>query len=124
MLCPVSRLQLVKELGSIPKVKGDPQGLEQVFVNLIQNALDAMPDGGTLTVKTYVEDEKAAVEISDTGHGISADLQEKIFDPFFSTKHEGVGLGLSIVYRIVREHGAAITVKSEEGKGTTFKLLF
>ena len=63
-------------------------------------------------------------EVTDTGKGIPKEIQEKIFDPFFSTRHEGVGLGLSIAYRIIREHGGDIKIISEPGKGTTFKLLF
>ena len=80
--------------------------------------------GGILTIRTYPDDHRVAVEVSDTGKGIPPEIQEKIFDPFFSTRHEGAGLGLSIVYRIVREHGADIKVSSEVGRGTTFKILF
>lgn len=119
-----SSVTVKKELSSIPAIKGDPQELQEVFVNLIQNAVEAMPGGGTLTIKTYTGDRRVIVEVSDTGKGIPEEIREKIFDPFYSTRHEGVGLGLSIVYRIIREHGADIKVTSEVGKGTTFKLLF
>ncbi|MEE8638711.1 MAG: ATP-binding protein [Candidatus Margulisiibacteriota bacterium] len=123
-LVTISRISLKKELKKVPLVKGDPVGMEEIFINLIQNAIEAMPNGGTLTIRTYPENGRVAAEISDTGKGIPAEIQEKIFDPFFSTRHEGVGLGLSIAYRIIREHGGDISVSSEVGKGTTFKVLF
>lgn len=124
LLFPISRISLKKELKPIPSIKGDPEGLQEVFVNLIQNAIEAMPQGGTLTLRTYSEDHRVAAEVSDTGRGIPEEIRERIFDPFFSTRHEGVGLGLSIAYRIIREHGGDIKVLSEAGKGTTFKILF
>jgi signal transduction histidine kinase len=124
LLIPISRISLKKELGKIPNIKGDTGGLSEVFVNLIQNALEAMPDGGILTLRTYQEDHHVVAEVADTGRGIPEELREKIFDPFFSTRHEGVGLGLSIAYRIIREHGADMKVFSEAGKGTAFKITF
>jgi signal transduction histidine kinase len=123
-LITISRVTLKKDLDLVPLIKGDPVEIEEVFVNLLQNAIHAMPDGGTLMVRSYIDEGRAVVEIADTGQGIPPELQEKIFDPFFSTRHEGVGLGLSIAYRIIREHGGDIRVKSEVGKGTMFKLLF
>ncbi|MDD5593626.1 MAG: ATP-binding protein, partial [Candidatus Margulisbacteria bacterium] len=121
---PLEKITILKELGEIPVIKGDPGEIQEVFVNLIQNAIEAMQGVGTLTFRSYLEGQRVAVEVSDTGKGIPKDLHEKIFDPFFSTRHEGVGLGLSIAYRIIREHGGDIKVISEEGKGTTFKLIF
>jgi signal transduction histidine kinase len=123
-LITISRISLKKELNKVPQVKGDPVGLEEIFVNLIQNAIEAMPGGGTLILRTYTENNRAVAEVSDSGKGIPAEIQERIFDPFFSTRHEGVGLGLSIAYRIIREHGGDIKVSSERNKGTTFKILF
>jgi signal transduction histidine kinase len=123
-LVTISRISLKKELKKVPPIKGDPVGVEEIFVNLIQNAIEAMREGGTLTLRTYAEDGRVIAEVSDTGKGIPAEIREKIFDPFFSTRHEGVGLGLSIAYRIIREHGGDIQVRSEEGKGTTFKISF
>lgn len=123
-LVTISRISLKKELGKVPLITGDPVGVEEIFVNLIQNAIEAMREGGRLTLRTYTEGGRAVAEVSDTGKGIPAEIREKIFDPFFSTRHEGVGLGLSIAYRIIREHGGDIKVSSEEGKGTTFKVLF
>ncbi|MBI5400052.1 hypothetical protein HZB07_05525 [Candidatus Saganbacteria bacterium] len=117
-------IRVIKKLNPLPGIEGDPIGIEEIFVNLIQNAIQSMPEGGTLTLSSYVEKEKPIIEISDTGKGISLENQEKIFDPFFSTRHEGTGLGLSIAYRIIREHGADIKVISEVGRGTTFKIIF
>lgn len=123
-MIPISGIQLKKELDIVPLIKGDPIALEEVFCNLFQNAVQAMSNSGVLSIRTYIDEGRAVVEISDTGKGIAPELLEKIFDPFFSTRHEGVGLGLSIAYRIIREHGGDIRVRSEVGKGTTFKLLF
>ncbi|MCK5145950.1 PAS domain S-box protein [bacterium] len=106
----------------------DSQQLQQVFLNLILNAIDAMPNGGCLTFdfSTIIkEDHKlpwAQVKIKDTGHGIAANKLETIFDPFFTTKPNGLGLGLSIVYRIINEHGGDIRVFSQKSEGTTFIL--
>jgi two-component system sensor histidine kinase AtoS len=113
-----------KNLQVIPPIKGYPEEIQEVIVNLIQNAIDAMPKGGRITIRSYLEENRSVIEISDTGKGIPQEIREKMFDPFYSTRHEGVGLGLSIVYRIVREHGGDIKVASELGKGATFKLLF
>jgi len=120
----ISRITLKQELTEVPPVKGDAEELQEVFINLIQNAIEAMPEGGTLTLRSYTEEGKVVAEVSDTGKGIPVEIRQRIFDPFFSTRHEGVGLGLSIVYRIIREHGAEIKIDSEEGKGTTFKIIF
>jgi signal transduction histidine kinase len=120
----ISRIAVKKELDPVPPIKGDPEAMQEVFVNLIQNALDAMGETGELTLRTYKDDGRVVVEVSDTGKGIPEEIREKIFDPFYSTRHEGVGLGLSIAHRIVREHGGSIKVESQLGKGTTFKLLF
>jgi signal transduction histidine kinase len=123
-LCAISRISVKSELGPIYPVKGDPEALQEIFVNLIQNAIEAMPEGGTLTLRSFNEDHRVVVEVGDTGKGIPEEIREKIFDPFYSTRHEGVGLGLSIVYRIVREHGGDIKVHSAVGKGSIFRLSF
>jgi signal transduction histidine kinase len=96
--------------------------LRQVFLNIFKNARDAMPSGGTLTVKTYTKDEDIVVEISDTGIGIKKDNINKIFDAFFTTKSsvKGVGLGLSVCYGFIIEHGGDIKVESKEMVGTKF----
>jgi len=123
-LLTLGQIKIIKRFNKVPHIKGDPEEMEEVFVNLIHNSIHAMPENGTLTIKTYLEGGRTVAEVSDTGKGIPPENTEKIFDPFFSTRHEGVGLGLSIVYRIVREHGGDIKVTSEVGKGTTFKVIF
>jgi signal transduction histidine kinase len=100
--------------------------LQQVFLNLILNARDAMPSGGWLTLATRVEDGQAVAEVSDTGQGIQAEHLARIYDPFFTTKPsgQGTGLGLSISYGIVREHDGSIHCESAPAQGTRFTLRF
>lgn len=104
----------------------DPNEIKQVFINIMNNALHAMPQGGTLTIRVeQCGDHETAVEFSDTGHGIPREHLEKVFEPFFSTKGngDGTGLGLSISYRIVQNHGGRIEVESEVGRGSRFRVL-
>jgi signal transduction histidine kinase/uncharacterized protein YpmB len=112
---------------SLPPVTGSASQLQQVFTNLLLNAIQAMPDGGKLMVSTRVSKDKKNLEISfaDTGEGISRENLSKIFEPFFTTKKmgEGTGLGLSVSYGIVKDHEGSIEVESEEGKGTTFTVV-
>jgi PAS domain S-box-containing protein len=110
----------------LPTVRGNGGKLQQVFLNLVLNARDAMESGGILAVKTWSDDGHARIEVADTGHGIPADHLPRIFDPFFTTKQgrKGTGLGLSVTYGIVQEHGGAIDVQSEPGAGTRFNLDF
>ncbi|MEX5213645.1 MAG: ATP-binding protein [Nitrospiraceae bacterium] len=118
---------------SLGKVEGDQQQLQEVFCNLIENALDAMPKGGTLTIRTAPTrlhragemSDQVAIEIADTGQGIAPEHTEKIFEPFFTTKTagRGTGLGLAIAHDTVKAHGGAIHVHSELGKGTHFQVL-
>ncbi len=107
---------------TVPEILADEGQMKQVFMNLIKNAGEAMPDGGTLTVRTQREGEMLRVEISDTGCGISPEDQERLFEEFFTTKDRGYGLGLHIVNTIVKRHGGIIAVESEVGQGTTFTL--
>jgi len=118
------RVSLKKELKPTPKLMGDPGELQEVFINLIQNAFEAMPDGGELLLRTGTAGERITIEVKDTGCGMSAEVRSRIFTPFFSTREAGAGLGLSIVERIVREHGGSISVESEVDRGTTFKIVF
>ena len=116
------QIQLIKKPGEVPPLLGSPSELREVLMNIIFNAVDAMPEGGTLTLSTEPqEDDWVEVKIADTGIGMTEDLKGRIFDPFFTTK--GVtnsGLGLSVSYGIVKRHGGEILVESEVGKGTTF----
>lgn len=102
----------------------DKQRIQQAFLNLIKNAIESIPDKGDISIKAQksVEGDRVNIEISDTGLGISPDILKKIFDPFFTTKDvgKGTGLGLFIVYEIIKEHDGSIAVSSEQGKGTTF----
>nr|MDQ3805835.1 ATP-binding protein [Acidobacteriota bacterium] len=111
--------------GSLPLVSGDEGQLQQAVIILAENAMDAMPEGGTLTLRTRREGEGgAAVEVRDTGQGIPPEILEKIFDPFFTTKEvgRGTGLGLAVCYGIVTEHGGRITVESAAGRGSVFTI--
>ena len=107
---------------SLPLVYANPGKLQQVFMNLIMNARDAMPRGGELTIATQCEDSSVCVEVSDNGVGISPEHLSKIFDPFFTTKStsRGTGLGLAVTYGIIREHLGKIEVQSAVGRGTSF----
>ncbi|MDI6731082.1 MAG: ATP-binding protein [Candidatus Margulisbacteria bacterium] len=100
----------------------DPDQLQQVLANLVLNAVQAMPGGGNLTIISWQEGERAGVKVIDTGVGIPADKLEKIFDPFFTMKEEGTGLGLFVAYRIMQEHGGTIEATSQLGKGCEFTL--
>lgn len=112
--------------GDNPVMLGNPGKLQQVFLNLFLNAKDAMADGGELRIRTGVIDSKVEIVVSDTGAGISTDNVKKIYDPFFTTKSagKGTGLGLSVSYGIVQEHSGNISVESNLGRGTSFKLEF
>jgi len=107
-----------------PTIKGDEIFLRQAFTNIIQNAVEAMPQGGMLTIKAVTPADQGGfldIIISDTGHGISEEVVKKIFLPFFTTKERGTGLGLAIVHKIVVSHGGTITVESSD-VGTTFRI--
>jgi two-component system NtrC family sensor kinase len=118
---------------SLPKAHADPQQLHEVFCNLIENAMDAMPEGGTLTVQSQAVEAPQteetngwlAVDVVDTGLGIALEHREQIFQPFFTTKKagRGTGLGLAIAFDTVRSHGGELLVDSESGKGTRFRVL-
>lgn len=116
---------------SLPRIKADKDQLEQVFINIILNAVQAMPNGGELTLRTKLRPQGAkgsakGVELTiiDTGCGVPQENLGKIFDPFFTTKHDSTGLGLSITHSLLSRHHGTIAVESEVGKGTTFVLTF
>jgi two-component system NtrC family sensor kinase len=107
---------------SLPSIEGNVGELEQVFINLIINAQNAMPHGGQLKISSRREGDKIEVRFADTGVGISPELLERIFDPFFTTRSDegGTGLGLAVSYGIIERHQGQITVESTVGDGTTF----
>lgn len=117
------KIRIFKELDpSLPELTADSNQLQQVCINLIRNAIQAMPQGGRLTLRTYVQSAQIKLEVQDTGIGIPPENISKLFTPFFSTKPDvkGVGLGLSVAYGIVQRHQGKIEVRSKEGEGTTF----
>jgi len=119
----LQHVQVVKELDpSLPTTMADFDQLQQVCTNLIMNAIQAMPEGGTLTIRTSADDAQVKIEVQDTGVGISPENMRKLFTPFFTTKREvkGVGLGLAVSYGIVQRHKGRIEVQSKEEEGTTF----
>ena len=117
-----SDISLRMELAPGLVVFADRDHLRQMIFNLTLNAVQAMPEGGELRIRTERLPGEALVEISDTGEGIPEEIMDRIFEPFFSTKEEGIGLGLSIVERIVKEHKGRIEVESSPGKGATFRV--
>jgi PAS domain S-box-containing protein len=121
-----AKISVNAQLAPPAVVVGNPGKLQQVFMNLIMNARDAMPRGGELTIATESIDSHVLVEVADNGVGIPADHLAKIFDPFFTTKasSRGTGLGLAVTYGIIREHSGKIFVESAVGKGTSFRLEF
>jgi len=110
---------------NLPQISADPVQLDQAFLNLFLNAIDSMPDGGELSIKTAADPGRNSVkiEISDTGKGIGEDVIEKVFQPFFTTKAQGTGLGLAITKRFIEQNNGQITVESKSEKGALFKIL-
>lgn len=124
----LSKVKVVRKFApNLPPVSGDKQQLTQVFLNLILNAIDAMSEGGTITIETVLvkEGDYLRIDFTDTGTGIPAHVQSHIFDPFFTTKSQGkgTGLGLSVSLEIIRKHGGDIQVSSQVGKGSTFSVV-
>ncbi len=114
-----------KEMGNDSQLLCNPNEIRDVFISIINNALDAMPDGGSISLGTWSNEDILFVSISDTGKGMTQETKDRIFDPFFTTKRpKGIGLDMSIAYSIINRYGGKIEVKSELGKGTTFTLQF
>ena len=118
------KAKIVKEYGDLPLVKCYPQKLNQVFMNILVNAAQAIAEKGKIKITTKHENEQVRIIISDTGSGIAKENLSKIFDPFFTTKEvgSGTGLGLNVAYNIIKKHNGTIDVKSTVGKGTTFSI--
>jgi len=125
--CLKAGVELVRELGSeMPRLVVDQGQLHQVLVNLVVNAVQAMPGGGRLVIRTAVDGDEAVLAVADNGQGMDEETQKRMFVPFFTTKdvNEGTGLGLAVVHGIVTSHGGTIRVESEQGCGTTMEVRF
>ena len=119
------RVEIVKQYDpELPQTIADPLQLQQVFMNLLLNAADAMPDGGTITVHTFREQsgEYLYIRIADTGDGIEEAIIDKIFQPFFTTKAKGTGLGLAITKRLIEQQEGGICVQNNSGRGVAFTI--
>jgi len=103
----------------IPLVRINAGMIKQVFINIIKNAIEAMPMGGNLTITTVSLDKMVLIEIADTGIGIPANIQDKVLEPYFTTKESGTGLGLTICSKIISDHGGHMKIISRENEGTT-----
>ena len=115
------RIEVVTQLGQLPRFKADPSELSEVLMNMIINAMDAMPQGGKMILKSWEADGLIYISLEDTGTGIKKEDKRRIFDPFFTTKGvKGVGLGLSVAYGIISRYGGEITVESQPDQGSTF----
>ena len=112
-----------KTVMDLPSIYVDAQQISQVLINLINNAYQAMPDGGELLLQAKVEGEYIGLSLSDTGCGMSAETLEKIFEPLFTTKARGIGLGLAVSRNLIEVNGGQIEVKSTEGQGSIFTLI-
>jgi signal transduction histidine kinase/CheY-like chemotaxis protein len=111
------------QIGSNAMVMGDDSELREVLVNMVFNAIDAMPEGGTLTLSTRTVGEQVVIKVVDTGVGMYPEVRSRIFDPFFTTKGKaGLGLGLAVSFGIIRRHGGNVEVESQYGKGTEFRI--
>ena len=106
----------------LPSIRGDDRFLRQMLINLVKNAIAAMPLGGSIHLKTRLRDDVILLAVEDTGTGIPDDVIQKIFEPYFTTKVDGTGLGLTMTYKVVKEHGGDIQVISEADKGTCFTI--
>jgi signal transduction histidine kinase len=116
----ITRELFLKE--GLPEIDGDPELLHRAFQNVVLNAVDAMPTGGTLTLRTSDDDGKIRVEIADTGNGLTPEESARLFTPYYTTKPHGTGLGLAIVQSVVSDHHGTVSIFSEEGRGTTIRI--
>jgi two-component system nitrogen regulation sensor histidine kinase NtrY len=106
----------------LPEIDADPDLLHRAFQNLVLNALDAMPAGGTLTLRTFERNGNVRIEVADTGKGLTPEECSRLFTPYYTTKQMGTGLGLAIIQSVISDHHGTISVNSEEGRGTTFRI--
>jgi signal transduction histidine kinase len=115
-----NRIECILDLGDVPLIQFDERYMKQALLNLIKNAIAAMPQGGILSIKTHVHDSEVLLSVTDVGVGIEEENISKIFEPYWTTKATGSGLGLTLVYKIIKEHKGEIAVKSKVGEGTSF----
>jgi len=106
----------------VEPIGADPELLHRALSNLVLNAMDAMPQGGTLALRTRQEVERVSVAVSDTGVGLTPEECERLFTPYYTSKQHGTGLGLAIVQSVVSDHGGTVSVQSKPGQGTTFRI--
>jgi signal transduction histidine kinase len=116
------KVQVINTVSEDSTFRVDQNKIERIFINLIKNAIDAMPNGGTITINCKQANDNVEITFADTGTGIPEEIIPKIFSPLFTTKAQGMGFGLAICKRIVEAHKGTITVETEKGKGTTFKV--
>ena len=115
----MSNIELKIDLKTdLPQIMGNEKQIQEVFMNILRNASDAMPDGGLIAIRGYREKGHVRIEITDTGEGIPEKVLERIFEPFFTTKQQGTGLGLAVCHTIIQEHGGDLFYESTEGEGT------
>lgn len=120
----LSPISVQQDLAPLPDIMGDPGKLQQVFINILSNSFEAMPNGGSISIASSRDGDFIRMRIGDTGTGIAAENLSRVFDPFFTTKEigQGTGLGLSICYGIIKQHQGAIDISSTVGKGTTLSM--
>ncbi|GAB4248963.1 MULTISPECIES: ATP-binding response regulator [Deferrisoma] len=116
-------LRLERDYGEVGAIQGDPQNLRLALENLLQNAIEATPPGGTISVRLEDLGDRVRLVVADTGRGIPKDQIANVFDPFYTTKTAGAGMGLTMVHRIVTRHGGAVDIESQVGRGTAVHLV-
>ncbi len=107
---------------NLPAIQADPEQMKRALQNLVLNAMDAMPDGGTVRIRTRQYNSTVTLDVSDTGQGLTTEERDRLFTPYYTTKQHGTGLGLAIVQSVVSDHGGKISVESEPGRGSTFRM--
>ena len=117
------RIRFVTELAALPPAEVDRGQIKQVLLNVLVNAAQAISGNGTITITTAADGNEVSVRVRDDGCGIPAEVRERIFDPFFSTKPTGTGLGMAVARRIIEDHKGRIIVASAEGEGTSITLI-
>jgi signal transduction histidine kinase len=117
-------IEIFKQYGVLPMLYLDPELVKTCIFNVVLNAFQAMPEGGKLTLRTQTSDNRVSIIFEDTGIGISKETLSKVFNPFFSTKNSGLGLGLALTKRVIEEHKGKVDFQSREGKGSTVTISF